>query len=515
MKNKHYALANDTPCTEITATVNGKPLRAAAGTSLAEIAHGERPCGGHGKCGKCKVIATGALSAPTEAEKQLLTGAELARGVRLACMTYALGDCEINTPSHGKASILTAGATPQPLTCPSFTRYGFAIDVGTTTLAARLYDGTGRLLAEAAMQNPQSTFGADVITRIEAALGGKANALAEAIRNAIDSLLNMLADRASIHTEEIDSGVITGNTVMLSLLTGESVEPFSRAPFAADRLFGETLTAKSLGLTALQKSTPVYLPPCISAFVGADTVCAILATDLCKQNAAMLADVGTNGEMAVWHNGILSVCSTAAGPAFEGVGISMGMQGAVGAIDRVERSGDALLTHVIGNSEPKGICGSGLVDAVACMLDAELLDESGYLEEDPFALHPSVLLTQQDIRMLQLAKSAICAGLLTLLKGAELSASAVPVLFIAGGFGHYLNKKSAARIGLLPKALAEKATTVGNAALVGASMLLLNKDLRETAASLARSAHVADLATSPIFSELFMSCMMLDPAAEA
>jgi uncharacterized 2Fe-2S/4Fe-4S cluster protein (DUF4445 family) len=491
---------------QITATINGKPKLAVCGITISELINGEKPCGGHGKCGKCKVFARGELSEVTDTEKKHLTAAELASGVRLACLTYALGDCEIETlTERTDAQIVTDGALPQIELNPTFAQYGVAIDIGTTTLAARLYDTKGTPLAETSCLNPQQEWGADVISRIEAALDGKAKDLAGAIRKALDAILSELAQKAGIPSQEIDGVVITGNTVMLSLLTEESVEPFSHAPFDAKRLFGETLTAKKLELTSLKPDVSVYLPPCISAFVGADTTCAILATELTrKTEPAMLADIGTNGEMALWSNGKLTVCSTAAGPAFEGVGISMGMRGAVGAIDKVTVKDGVLQAHVIGDVAPKGICGSGLVDAVACMLDAEILDESGFLEDEPFTVQAPVILTQKDIRMLQLAKSAICAGLLTLIQNEKLQPSDIQTLYIAGGFGNYLNMQSAARIGLLPNDLATCSQAVGNAALAGAAMLLLDINTREQATAITSLTFVKELSNDPIFSELYM-----------
>ena len=496
---------------QITVTVNGKPTLAVCGIIISELINGEKPCGGHGKCGKCKVIARGDLSEVTDAEKKNLTADELARGVRLACLTYALGECHIETiTEREQTQIVSNGELPEFELHPTFLQYGVAIDIGTTTLAARLYDTKGTPHAETSRLNPQQEWGADVISRIEAALDGKARELAGAIRKALDEILAELAQKAGIFSQEIDGVVITGNTVMLSLLTEESVEPFSHAPFDAKRLFGETLTAESLELTSLKSETSVYLPPCISAFVGADTTCAILATELTqKTEPTMLADIGTNGEMALWSNGKLTVCSTAAGPAFEGVGISMGMRGAVGAIDKVTLKDDALHAHVIGDTEPKGICGSGLVDAVACMLDHEILDESGFLEDEPFTVQAPVTLTQKDIRMLQLAKSAISAGLMTLIQNEKFQPSDIQTLYIAGGFGNYLNPQSAARIGLLPNGLTACLQAVGNAALAGASMLLLNATVKEQAAKLAKKTAVLDLSTNPTFSELYMSGMTL------
>ena len=496
----------------ITVTVNGQSRLAQAGQRLSEILSLDTPCGGHGICGKCKVIATGTLSALDKEEYAHLSQEERACGVRLACRARAMGNCEITLLSSSEPMQIVTHSATSPLSLdPSFSSFGVALDVGTTTLAARLYDTTGTLLSETARTNPQTQWGADVINRIEAALNGHARTLTDAIRATINEMLETLACSVGISPYQIDGVVITGNTVMLSLLDGEDVEPFSHAPFAIARHFGETLTAQTLTLSVLSPSTPVYLPPCISAFVGADTVCALLATGVWEQERAMLADVGTNGEMALCHQGRLLVCSTAAGPAFEGVGISMGMRSAVGAIDRVDVVNGALYAHVIGEVPPLGICGSGLVDAVACMLDLEILDNSGYLEDEPFPLSGRVTLTAEDIRMLQLAKSAICAGLLTLLSHASTTPSA---FYLAGGFGNYLNRANAAKIGLLPRSLANIATPVGNAALQGATLLLLDRKTRTQAQMVIEKATVIDLAQSAVFSDHFMMGMMLDETCE-
>lgn len=496
---------------KISVTVNGQRVAAVAGMTLSEIIRGERPCGGHGRCGKCRVVARGHLSPLNDDERRLLSVHDLARGVRLACLARALGSCEIEAQMNTEqVQIVNGGALVERALSPTFSRYGVAMDIGTTTLAARLYDVDGRLLADTSRLNPQIECGADVISRMEAALDGRAEHLAMLIRCALNDMLTELSAAAHVGTDEIDGVVVTGNTVMLHLLVGESVEPFSHAPFDVRRLFGEELTAQALSLTCLAPQTPVYLPRCISAFVGADTVCAILATQLCEGETALLADVGTNGEMALWHGGTLTVCSTAAGPAFEGVGISCGMRGAVGAIDRVTVVNGKLHAHVIGEGMPKGICGSGLCDAVTCLLDLEMLDESGYLEDEPVTLDGTVTLTQKDIRMLQLAKSAICAGLSTLVSYRDLAVEDVPSLVIAGGFGYYLNMRSASRIGLLPSALARVARAVGNAALDGAAMLLLDADSRERAESLAENAETLELSTDPYFSDHFISGMMFE-----
>ena len=495
---------------QIKISVNGRVLYAHKGMRLSHVLDIEKPCGGHGKCGKCKVIAKGELSSPTEEEKRLLSREELERGVRLSCLACVLGECEIATLSlENRVQIVTEGDLPELEIAPSFKQYGVAVDIGTTTLAARLYDPEGHVLGSASRLNPQQEWGADVISRIEAALNGKARELTTAIRKAVDEVIAELSSAAGINSQEIDGAVITGNTVMLSLLAEESVEPFSHAPFDAKRLFGEALTARKLELTALEPETVVYLPPCISAFVGADTTCAVLATRLDRNDTAMLADIGTNGEIALWHNGRLTVCSTAAGPAFEGVGISMGMRCGKGAIDKVSIDSGVIRAHVIGETAPIGICGSGLVDAIACMLELGILDESGYLEDDEFIIQAPVCITPKDVRMLQLAKSAICAGVVTLARSEGLKMSDLPNLYIAGGFGKYLSVESAAKIGLLPCSIAPRSQAVGNAALAGASAMLLNLKTRKEIVGLIKSAKTLDLSTNSVFSDLYVSGMML------
>lgn len=491
---------------------NGTPLSVPVGTTLAACIGIDAPCGGRGSCGKCKVIASGALSPLGESEKAKLTEKELAEGVRLACRVTVLGDCVVMPyAAPEQAAVLIGEKNAESPVAPMFSSYGAALDIGTTTLAARLYDRSGNLLAACGRLNPQGRFGADVISRIEASLGGNAKALAELLCAAIDEMLCELAAQASRSPAEIDGLCITGNTAMLYLLTASDPEALSHAPFAADRLFGEKTTAKAIGLHAVAEDTPILLPPCISAFVGADTVCALLATDICNQTeSALLADVGTNGEIALWHDRKLTVCSTAAGPAFEGAGITMGMRGGTGAIDRVQIVNGALCAHVIGDTAPIGICGSGLVDAVACLLELEELDETGYMEDESLTVAAPVSLYAKDIRALQLAKSAICAGIGTAMRQQHVDAAQISTLYIAGGFGHYLNPQSAARIGLLPRSLSQKIKAVGNAALDGAALLLLDKNAIKRATALASAATTLELSTSPVFAELYMSGMLLE-----
>ncbi|MEG2434843.1 MAG: ASKHA domain-containing protein, partial [Ruthenibacterium sp.] len=296
----------------------------------------------------------------------------------------------------------------------------------------------------------------------------------------------------------------------LYLLTQQNPDCLSHAPFEADTLFGSTIDAAALHLPCAANAA-VYLPRCMSAFVGADITTALLASDICtKPQTSLLADIGTNGEMALWHDEKLLCCSTAAGPAFEGAGLSMGVQGIAGAIDAVTFGGTLpFAVHTIEDAPPCGICGSGIVSALAAMKTANILDETGYLQDDAdfFALTDTVHITQRDIRMVQLAKSAVCAGMRTLLDTADVSFAQVQRLAIAGGFGSYLDLHAAGAIGLFPAELEPKAEVLGNAALTGAAMILLDGRLMQKSAALAETAQTADLGTSPVFMEHYMNCM--------
>lgn len=481
------------------------------------------PCAGKGRCGKCRVKACGSLSPVTAEEKNALRADELASGMRLACCTHITGDAQITLLAAAQLSrIRVEGAMPSFSREPIFKQYGAAIDIGTTTLAAQLYDTHG-LLASATALNPQSRYGADVLSRIGQALNGKSAELAACVQSALADLLQKLAQQAAIIPQQIDSLVITGNTAMLYLLTQCNPDCLSHAPFDADTLFGDFVAASALQLPCAPDAQ-VYLPRCMSAFVGADITTALLASDICaKPQTALLADIGTNGEMVLWHGGKLLCCSTAAGPAFEGAGLAMGMQGAPSAIDHVSLSDGAPQTHTIGEIAAKGICGSGVIDALACMVQENVLEESGLIaaeghdfvqnikkieDETVFMLTDTVFVSQKDVRMVQLAKSAVCAGMRTLLDLAQVAPAQLDRLCIAGGFGSYLDLGSAAKTGLYPAALQEKAIVLGNAALSGAAMILQSRPLVEKSARLAAAAQTVALSTSPLFMDYYMDCMM-------
>ncbi len=453
-----------------------------------------QPCAGRGYCGKCRVELTGEVSPPNELEQ--------AAGGRLACQIELRGDCQAVLPrSQEMAQIQVEGSGQTGMLRPMPGRYGAAVDIGTTTVALRLFDlASGQCLATAARLNAQTAVAADVMGRINTALKGALGQMRDMAVDTVRALLSEACQSAGISAEEIHSLVIAGNTTMLYLLTGRSPLSLSRAPFKADHLFGEWVDF--MGARA-------YLPPCMNAFVGADISCAVLASGMCEQDrTALLVDVGTNGEIALWHKGRLLVTSTAAGPAFEGAGIHMGCGSVVGAIDSVWLENGAIVTHTIAQAAPVGVCGSGLIDAIAVLLQLGRISDTGATAEPRLDLTQSVHLIPRDIRQVQLAKAAIASGIRTLMHVAGIVPDDIDVMYLAGGFGSHLNIGSAVRIGLIPSQLAQVVEVIGNASLTGASSLLLNADRLDDLAALAqRSIHV-ELGGNPLFNEYYMDEMM-------
>jgi len=459
------------------------PLWQLLETSGVQQAH---PCGKSGKCAKCAVTLAGQVSVPNAAEVQA--------GTRLSCQAFILGNARVTLGQAGALTqIQTHSQAEISLGTPMKGAIGAAVDIGTTTMVLQRYDlATGQLIGQSAMENPQVTIAADVMGRIGAAMDGQLDTLQQQVQSAIAALCQKAGG-------QIDTMVLTGNTTMLYLLTGRDPSCLSRLPFEADTLFD---TSASL------LDANCYLPPCMNAFVGADITCAVLASDLCRHGTALLCDIGTNGEIALWKEGILYVTSTAAGPAFEGAGISCGCSSIPGAIDRVWCADRQLRIHTIADAPALGLCGSGLIDAVAALLELEIMDETGALDEDSVILAPGVALLQKDIRAMQLAKAAIAAGIQTLLEISGTDCDQIEALYIAGGFGSHLNIASAARIGLIPEELTSKVHIIGNAALAGAAQLLLDEKKLSQVRSIAAASKHWNLGGNPRFNDNYMNAML-------
>ncbi len=480
----------------ICAEFKGAPLLSEilirAGVSFAH------PCGGRGACGKCAAYVVGQVSEPNETEVRA--------GTRLTCQTLLLGDASVWLPEAVDGRIETAGVEMKAV-APIGNELGCAIDIGTTTLAVKLFDlSSGKLLAVESGMNPQQVVAADVIGRIGAALDGRGLQLQNMIVSALDRILDTACKASSADRVSLKTAVVTGNTAMLYLLTGRNPECLSRAPFTADTLFGTF--AELLGMR-------VYYPDCMSAFVGADITCAVLASGMHQHpETALLCDIGTNGEIALWKDGRLYVTSTAAGPAFEGAGISCGCGSVPGAIDSVWVKDGKVLAHTIDDAPAVGICGSGLIDAIAAFLETEDIDETGAVEKESLPLRDGIALLPKDIRAVQLAKAAIGAGIKTLLEMAQVSEDAVETLYISGGFGSRLNVASAAAIGLIPASMQGKVRILGNGALTGATQLLLDRNQIQTAKKLAEDVKYLNLGGNAAFSSNYMERMLFGPGGK-
>ena len=476
----------------------------------------DSPCSGNGKCGKCRVIAAGDISTPSDEEKAHLTVAELASGIRLACLARITGgDAEIHVPRQKDIEAVTEGLGETRTLNPFGKKLGLAVDIGTTTVAAYLYDlKTGRRLAAAAAKNPQSAFGADVVSRQKYSLGGGGDELAKAVRTCVNDLALELAANTGRSVSDLDAAVITGNTTMLYLFFGYDVDDIATAPFDARYLFGEFVPADRF-FNDWAPGCTIYFPPCISAYVGADITCAILSSGMADDPAdILLADIGTNGELAISSGGKLLCCATAAGPAFEGAGIELGSNALPGAVDRVWTDGHSISIHTIANAPAATICGSGLLDALAVFLDLHIMDETGRLDAtdgDPVYLDNSdVYITQGDVRNVQLAKAAIRAGIETLIDYAGLSEAAPPRLYIAGGFGSKLNPRSAARIGMIPNTMKNGSLAIGNAAGLGAVNILLDNAAIKKCEDIIKRTTAIELSGNPKFSEHFIEQIVFE-----
>lgn len=467
------------------------PLRQALEQCGLSLSH---PCGGRGFCGKCAVTLLGNVSAPNAAEQ--------AAGTRLSCQAILLGDSRVILPDTRTVSqIETSGVETFSVLLPMDGILGAGVGIGTTTIAMKLIDlESGEILAESAMLNPQTQVAGDVMGRIGAALSGDGEKLRNQVLEAIDSLLQKACKKAVRNCNEVDRLILTGNTTMLYLLTGKNTDCLAQAPFLADELFGyETVIL----------DRKAYLPPCMNAFVGADITCAVLSSGMCRRrNISLLCDIGTNGEIALWKDGRLYVTSTAAGPAFEGAGISCGCSNVLGAIDRVWVEQDRICVHTIGEQPAVGVCGSGLIDAVAAFLDLERIDETGACGEDELYLRDGVGLESKDIRAVQVAKAAIAAGIQTLLDTEDIKPEQVEMLYIAGGFGSHLDVTSAVRIGLIPEKLRDRVRIIGNAALSGAVDMLRNREQVMTAEKIASNSFHVNLGGNPVFNENYMEQML-------
>jgi uncharacterized 2Fe-2S/4Fe-4S cluster protein (DUF4445 family) len=425
-------------------------------------------------------------------------------------------------------------------------KYGMAFDVGTTSIVGFLVDlDTGEQLAAVGSINPQSVYGGDLMSRIAfAQFNAEAlKKLQTRVLGAINGFVKEACEQAKVAPTQVYKVVIVGNTCMHHIFLGIDPTYVGLAPYAPSVRAPVVVCAKEV-LIRVNPNAAVCFLPIVAGFVGADTMAVVLATRIYESPDVRVAvDIGTNGEVVMGSRRKLMACSAPAGPALEGAQIKHGMRGAVGAIEKIE-IGEDVTCGVIGAVPPIGICGSGLIDAVAKMLDAKVLDASGLLRVDDRDLLPPALrdrlieregerqfvlawaaesgngqdiaITQQDVRQLQLAKGAIYSGILMLKKVMGIADGQIKELMLAGGFGNYISIESAVRIHLLPDLPIEKIRYVGNAAALGAQMALLSETERHRAIDLARSIEHVSLAARPDFQDIFVEaiCFPGDESAD-
>lgn len=408
--------------------------------------------------------------------------------------------------------------------------YGIALDIGTTTLAAYLVDlTTGRTQDVRAALNPQRSLGADVISRVQYGQTPEARAqLRDLMIQAINDLVAAFCAENQLESDDLLHMTVAGNPAMLHLLLGVPAAKMAVTPFVPAFSGRMDIPCEALRLH-LNPRGRVTLLPGVSAYVGADTVAAVLSSDMHRlPGIHLLLDIGTNGEMVLGGRDGLTTCSTAAGPAFEGAHIACGMGGVSGAIHRVRRDGETLICDVLGGGEALGLCGSGLVDALAVALEAEWIDESGRIDGSmvPESLRleidgkPAIrligraYLTQKDVREVQLAKAAIAAGIEVLLDEMGVTLAQVESLHLAGGFGTNINVASACALGLLPPELHSKVKPIGNAAGAGARQALCDAASLEETTDIARKMRYIELSNRADFQEKFVDQMCFpDPDA--
>ena len=420
-----------------------------------------------------------------------------------------------------------------------------AVDLGTTTLVGTLLDlGTGSEWAVDAQLNPQTRFGDDVLSRILHSRKGphELRQLHETIVLSIDEMIGVLCDKAGISRQRVYGITFAGNTTMQQLLCEVDCRALGEVPFTPAGGRALTFRAAELGLHIHPRGRG-YVMPVIGGFVGGDTVSGILATDIAEApGPTLLVDIGTNGEIVLQAGGKLRAASTAAGPAFEGARISCGMRGSTGAIEKVVVDDGRLRTNVIGNVPPVGLCGSGLIDVAAELLRHQILTPQGRLQtldqlpadvlpdlarrivlhegRVAFLLASSeetggepIVLTQRDFRELQLATGAIRAGVVILLQQAVLAPKDLHQVLIGGGFGNFIRRSNAQRIGLLPHEIEHRRIRyMGNTSLAGARLAALSRRARRQAEQLARRTEHVDLSTDKNFQDAFADAMIFPEA---
>lgn len=473
-------------------------------------------CAGRGTCGKCKVQFLEGCPIPTKEDENFFTEEELANGWRLACKAIIQRECVVSIKMSGeeKYAVVTEYASERKSQqSAEKSYYGIAVDIGTTTIAMQLLELHSKTIEDTYTAiNRQRSYGADVISRIQASNEGKKERLRQSVLEDLEQGIEELYSRNHVTVKEIG---ISGNTTMISLLMGYSCEGLGAYPFTPVNI--DAVEADYFTIFGNHRHTcKLRILPGISAFVGGDITAGLLACGFDrKEKVSILVDLGTNGEMAIGNQDKIFVTSTAAGPAFEGGNIICGTGSIPGAISHVTYKNNGFELETIGKQEASGICGTGVIDITYELLKQKLIDETGLLNdkffEDGILLAKSkeseIRFYQKDIREIQLAKAAIRAGLETLLVNYGVGYDEIDDIYIAGGFGYKMDIDKAIGIGLFPKACKNKLKAIGNSSLKGNLIYLTEKNAKERMRKITQLSEEVSLAASSTFYELYLQHM--------
>ena len=506
--------------------------------------HFETPCNGNGSCGKCRVkVLGGSVNEPAEGEEKLLGKEQLSLGYRLACYAVCQKENDVITVSIPKKAgndivlgDLKSGKKAADPLYPAVgdSRYGIAVDIGTTTVVCTMLDlRSGDVAAKASSINPQTAIGSDVLSRIAYTMtnSGGLKKLQSMIIGCLNDLTEEMIQNTGIRKEEIAGYTVAANCTMLHLLLGADPQSLACVPFTPVFTSGQNRKAHEMGLTNCSENAGLYCIPSVSAYIGADIVAGIHVTDLihAKRNV-MFIDIGTNGEIVFSKKGELWACSCAAGPAMEGMNISSGMRAADGAIENISVKDGKFAFRTIGGGAPQGLCGSGVLETVAALLKSGGINTAGRVVESkeiaPYYFHEGkvrgyliydgntkIRFTQADVRQIQLAKGAILSGFQSLVEEAGISLLDLDEVIIAGQFGSYINENTILDIGILPREMKGKVRYIGNSSLEGAADVLLDKRLEADYENLAGKVHYLELGSKKGYTDLFMNCLVF-PKAE-
>ncbi len=496
----------------------------------------DNPCNGMGTCGKCKVkILKGECTPLTREEKGRLKPEEIEDGVRLSCMTNPKSDLSVQLLQKKlEHKVLTTGKMPEFERDENLSGFGFAIDIGTTTVVASLVNlETGEELSNSSDINAQKHFGLDVLTRITYEFEHPdtgAKELQEAIVGSLNSMMIEACKQAKVNVKHVQKINVAANCTMMHMLLGVDARSIGTAPYKPAFREAQTLKAKDIGLKGADDCV-LYCLPHVSSYIGADIVAGAYVCEMQKStDNELFIDIGTNGEIVLAKGGKLFSCSCAAGPALEGMNISCGMRAATGAIEELRIKRDKVEFDTIGDAAPEGICGSGILAVIRELIVTGIVGKRGVfvklddLEETDWRRNhirlngtkrelvicedPEIIVTQSDVRQVQMAKGAILSGFMALLQEAEIEMEDLDKVFIAGQFGAHLSVDSLVGSGILPACVQDKLVYVGNSSKTGAYMTLLSEKVKKEIEELANEISYLELSNLENYDRLYSDCMM-------